>query len=144
MLDSEIPILSIKQPWAWLIANTFKTVENRSWSMNYRGPIYIHASKTKDTLEEDLEWVQGEFVNPEILDLKPAEFAHGCIIGMCEVHKIYTPDEALNLDPDHPDSVHLDDWWGAGSFAWMLRNFHHWEPEHHFEIRGKPGLFYSL
>lgn len=40
--------LSIKQPWAYLIAAGHKDVENRSWSTNYRGRIYIHASKTQD------------------------------------------------------------------------------------------------
>lgn len=37
--------LSIRQPWAWLIVNGGKDVENRDWSTSFRGPIYIHASK---------------------------------------------------------------------------------------------------
>ena len=39
--------LSIKQPWAWLIANGFKDIENRNWrhKPKYRGPLFIHASK---------------------------------------------------------------------------------------------------
>jgi len=36
--------LSIRQPFAWLIANGHKAVENRTWRTNYRGPIAIHAS----------------------------------------------------------------------------------------------------
>ena len=36
--------LSIQQPWASLIAHGIKDVENRSWKINYRGPILIHAS----------------------------------------------------------------------------------------------------
>lgn len=36
--------LSIKQPWASLIAHGIKDVENRTWKTNYRGRIYIHAS----------------------------------------------------------------------------------------------------
>jgi len=35
--------LSIKQPWASLIANGFKDIENRTWKTNFRGKIYIHA-----------------------------------------------------------------------------------------------------
>jgi len=38
--------LSIRQPWAWLIANGFKDIENRSWSTTFRGDFFIHASKT--------------------------------------------------------------------------------------------------
>ena len=37
--------LSIRQPWAWLIVNGYKDVENRSWPTTYRGPVLIHAGK---------------------------------------------------------------------------------------------------
>jgi ASCH domain len=37
--------LSIRQPWAWLIVNGFKPVENRTWESFYRGPLLIHAGK---------------------------------------------------------------------------------------------------
>ena len=37
--------LSIRQPWAWLIAEGHKDVENRTWRTDYRGPILIHASQ---------------------------------------------------------------------------------------------------
>lgn len=36
--------LSIKQPWASLIASGIKNIENRTWKTNFRGRIYIHAS----------------------------------------------------------------------------------------------------
>jgi hypothetical protein len=36
--------LSIKQPWASLIAHGIKDIENRTWKTNFRGKIYIHAS----------------------------------------------------------------------------------------------------
>ncbi|CAB3972312.1 MULTISPECIES: ASCH domain-containing protein [Burkholderia] len=37
--------LSIRQPWAWLIAAGHKDIENRAWRTAYRGPLLIHASK---------------------------------------------------------------------------------------------------
>lgn len=37
-------VLSIKQPWASLIAHGVKDIENRTWKTNYRGKILIHAS----------------------------------------------------------------------------------------------------
>ena len=37
--------LSVRQPWAWLLVNGFKDIENRSWKTRYRGPLLIHASK---------------------------------------------------------------------------------------------------
>ena len=36
--------LSIKQPWASLIAHGIKNIENRTWKTHFRGKIYIHAS----------------------------------------------------------------------------------------------------
>lgn len=38
-------VLSIRQPWAWLIVVGWKDIENRTWSTAYRGPLLIHASK---------------------------------------------------------------------------------------------------
>lgn len=36
--------LSIKQPWAALIAHGIKDIENRTWRTKFRGRIFIHAS----------------------------------------------------------------------------------------------------
>ena len=38
--------LSIRQPWAWLIVNGLKDIENRSRRTHFRGRILVHASKT--------------------------------------------------------------------------------------------------
>lgn len=49
-LSPEIPelALSIRQPWAWLIVNGHKDVENRSWRTKFRGLVAIHAGKKED------------------------------------------------------------------------------------------------
>lgn len=39
-----LPALSVRQPWAWLIVQGFKDVENRNWPTKFRGPVLIHAS----------------------------------------------------------------------------------------------------
>lgn len=39
--------LNVKQPWAWLIASGKKTIETRTWSTKYRGPILIVSSKVR-------------------------------------------------------------------------------------------------
>lgn len=44
--------LSIRQPWAWLIVNGFKDIENRNWDTKYRGPVLIHASSKRPTVDE--------------------------------------------------------------------------------------------
>lgn len=40
--------ISIMQPWAWLIVNRFKAIENRDWQTKFRGPVAIHAGKKVD------------------------------------------------------------------------------------------------
>jgi hypothetical protein len=40
-----IKVLSIRQPWAWLIASGHKDIENRSWPTHFRGDFYVHAGK---------------------------------------------------------------------------------------------------
>jgi len=37
-------IITIRQPWADLIVNGPKNIENRTWATAYRGPVFIHAS----------------------------------------------------------------------------------------------------
>lgn len=43
---STLPCISILQPYAWLIVNGFKDIENRGWATKFRGRILIHAGKT--------------------------------------------------------------------------------------------------
>lgn len=45
--------LSIKQPWASLVATGIKNIECRTWKTNYRGEILICSSKG------DMEWEDG-------------------------------------------------------------------------------------
>jgi hypothetical protein len=40
-----MPALTVKQPWAGLIASGQKTIENRSWPTKFRGHLAIHAGK---------------------------------------------------------------------------------------------------
>jgi hypothetical protein len=45
---TQLRALSIMQPWAWLIVNGYKDIENRSWSTGFRGQLLIHAGKKLD------------------------------------------------------------------------------------------------
>ena len=47
------PVLSIKQPWAWLITHSTKDIENRKWRTSHRGPFLIHAPAKLDTAATD-------------------------------------------------------------------------------------------
>ena len=41
-------VITLKQPWATLVAEGLKKYEFRSWKLNYRGEILIHAGKGVD------------------------------------------------------------------------------------------------
>jgi hypothetical protein len=41
-------VLTVKNPWAWLIIHGGKDIENRPRKLNYRGRIAIHAAKHSD------------------------------------------------------------------------------------------------
>jgi hypothetical protein len=50
---AELMALTICQPYAHLIARGEKRIENRTWPTAYRGPLVIHAGKSR-------EWLNGE------------------------------------------------------------------------------------
>jgi len=69
--------ISIRQPWAWLIVNGYKDIENRGWRTKIRGRVLIHAAKTIDTKAiETLERTR---------HLLPDEFETGGIVGAVEI-----------------------------------------------------------
>ena len=41
---TNLKVIVVRQPWAWLIVNGFKDIENRSWKTRHRGPLLIQAS----------------------------------------------------------------------------------------------------
>src|SRR4051794_26219539 len=80
--------LSIRQPWAWLIINGHKTIENRSRNIaNFTGPVLIHAGEriTRGDYEACLIFVST--FNAQIAEQIPdfGEFHHGGIVGMAEI-----------------------------------------------------------
>jgi hypothetical protein len=56
-MTETIKVLSVRQPWAYLICAGFKNIENRTWKTDYRGRLYIHAGKSFDwNALNYLEW----------------------------------------------------------------------------------------
>lgn len=102
--------LSIMQPWAWLIVNGHKAIENRNWRCHYRGPILIHAGKKadKEPLQDLLRgWhpVTGQLMPREFTP--PDRLRFGGIVGEAEI----------------VDCVERsDDPWFVGRFGIVLRN----------------------
>ncbi len=48
-----LPVISIRQPYARLVVNGIKDVENRLRRTHYRGPILIHASTNREYFKEN-------------------------------------------------------------------------------------------
>lgn len=67
--------LSIQQPWAWLIVNGHKDIENRDWAARLRGRVLIHAGKKID--QDAIRYVREHF--PHIV--LPLSFDTGGIVG---------------------------------------------------------------
>jgi len=118
--------LSIRQPWAWLIVNGYKTIENRTWRTSYRGPLLIHAGKTID--REGLRWLLENVEEPLTPDeLRELETV-GVVIGQVDVVD-------CTLSPQGDDC----EWHNPGDWAWVLRN-----PQVLLEpipAKGRLGLF---
>lgn len=72
-------IIVIRQPWAWLIVNGYKDIENRTWATKYRGPLLIQASARKPTGSEMNEL--HAYARKRGVKL-PDEFQLGGIVGM--------------------------------------------------------------
>ena len=49
----KLKVLTLRQPWATLVAEGIKKYEFRSWKTNYRGKVLIHAGTGID--KEDMK-----------------------------------------------------------------------------------------
>lgn len=81
--------LSIRQPWAWLIVNGYKDVENRTWPTNLRGTILIHAAKTMTDADYDeaLAFIRGKYSIANLAEILPRrhDFELGGIVGVATI-----------------------------------------------------------
>ncbi len=74
--------LSVLQPWAWLIVNGPKPVENRRWKTPYRGRFLVHAGKKWGPEQRnDLTAVREQF--PDLI--LPDRFDLGGIVGAATI-----------------------------------------------------------
>jgi len=54
--EVRIKAISLKQPWANLVASGKKTIETRTWKTPYSGPILIVSSKKRQLNQLDMLW----------------------------------------------------------------------------------------
>ena len=120
--------ITLHQPWATLIALGLKTMETRSWSTKYRGPIAIHAGKTID--HEVAEYLAER--------MGCADLPTGAVIATATLAKVLTTGPALwGWLPD--DEAEYGDF-SPGRFAWALEDVQVLpEP---IPARGQQGLWH--
>lgn len=108
-----VKAISIRQPWAWLILNAGKDIENRDWRTSYRGPILIHASKGM-THAEYKNAVETARMARRVLGCVPglmmpafADLERGGIVGQVEIADCVSH----SVSP-----------WFFGTYGFVLRN----------------------
>jgi len=112
--------LSIRQPWAWLIVNGYKDIENRTWNTKIREKIYIHAGKSFDKIayEKLTKYYKSiQFPNP-------AEFDRGGLVGLVEIADCVQSHNSV---------------WFEGPYGLVLKNP---EPISFVKMKGRLGFFY--
>jgi len=87
-LSGAIKALSFKQPFAWLIANGYLLVDDRSWGTQYRGPMLIHASK--GLYEEYYQYIK---LHTDIPIPDRDKLAYGGVVGIARLVLCSKPGE---------------------------------------------------
>lgn len=134
--------LSIKQPFAWLIVNGYKLIENRTWRVpfwfRFGDKLAIHASKNFDHAGYD--WVKDNF--PGLVMPLPDEFVKQALVGEVDLidcfHKSCLDNNPRVFDFYPPLSNH-DTRWFVGPFGWFFANPVAYE--HPIPRTGYLGLF---
>jgi len=83
-----IKALSLKQPYAWLIANGYLLGDDRTWGTGYRGVMLIHASK--GIYEEYYDYL---VANTDIPLPSKDKLGYGGVVGIAKLVLCARPDE---------------------------------------------------
>ena len=122
-------VITVKQPYATLIAEGLKKYEFRTWNTKYRGDILIHAGKTVD--KKAIE----RFKDYNF------EYPTGCIIAKAKITDVeYVDEEFVNkVGPTNPlvykGIIEKKDWDGYG---FKIENVEKIKP---ISIKGQLGLW---
>jgi len=124
--------LTLSQPWATLVALGVKTVETRSWSTAYRGPLLIHAGRGNEDVDFSRHVAAG--------GLMPAQRPPlGVIVAKARlVDVVPTSDLAAHASRLTPLERELGDY-SPGRFAWILEDVEPIDPPPAW--RGALGLW---
>ena len=103
--------LSLKQPYADLLAFGEKTIELRKWNTKFRGEFLIHASKNIDLQA------------CERLDIDIDKLTIGAIIGSAFLHNVkeYSNQEEFNKDKQKHFSI-VTKYFDGYKYGFLIRN----------------------
>lgn len=109
-LARRYPALTVHQPWAWALLNA-KPVENRTWKLGYKGPLWLHAGKAWDEAGESsplvrVAWrehagmvealTQQPTAEDMVLSPGSALIRSGAVLAMLEVHGCHHADDCTS------------------------------------------------
>lgn len=120
--------LSLKQPWAGLIAVGLKTIETRTWQTNYRGDVLILASQTVD--KEASRHFEKEYSKEENWGHLAEYFKPGLAVCITE---IYDCRPMTELDEEEACCSKY-----PGAWSFLLRNTRLIKP---FPAKGALNIF---
>ena len=130
--------LSVQQPWASLICSGIKDIENRTWQTDYRGRLYIVASRKNAARRLE----NGEFPaiwRTAINELQErglfpdySELPQSAVIGYVDV---------IDCTGEKVDSIWSMGTHQEGNINWILRNAHTFEQPLFPGFEAKLGLF---
>lgn len=117
--------ITIKQPWATLIALGLKQFETRGWQTTHRGPLVIHAGKTVDfTAYCEFAKVLAEHGYNAATDLPTGSVI--ALVDLVECHKIVKQDRCELAETNKgviiEGNEYLYGFYEVGSYAWELTN----------------------
>ena len=136
--------LSVKQPWASLIAHGIKPIENRNWKTNFRGRIYIHACAPRK-FEVQLTDEQTIQAAPVLKQLFDNTLPFRAIIGEvdivdCVINHESIWAEKMEYDVCENTGLHILRKGQKRIWNWILANAVHYE-EPILNVKGKLSLW---
>jgi len=112
--------LSVKNPWALLVAHGIKPIENRTWRTDFRGRIYIHASQKPafTELQSCLTYAQwNDIPEDKQRDMLIGRWPNSAIIGEVDIvdcvlghPSIWSEQTAVVLRKGIPTEVPVYNW----------------------------------
>lgn len=124
--------ISMMQPYAWLFANGYLTIDDRTWPTHYRGPIAIHASR-------QVHEVYYEFLKKHTnWPLPPLDgFDKGCIVAVGDLTDCSAPRFSTERTPIRP-ILERSHFGASGHHGFVFENV---VPIPRMAFRGNRGLF---